>query len=106
MDLVDMAVQAIDGIKLQASAAKEAFKRRKELSEPSFGIIKEQMCLRRFLLRGLKNTKAETIMVAIAFNLRILYKAWLQRLNKIWKTFPLVGGYNFAYMPFFSVYGI
>jgi hypothetical protein len=51
--------------------AKIAYKRRKEISEPSFGIIKEQMSFRRFLLRGLNNVKAEVIMAATAFNMRI-----------------------------------
>jgi hypothetical protein len=56
--------------------AKVAYKRRKELSEPSFGIVKEQMGFRRFLLRGLNNAKAEATMVAAAFNLRTLCRAW------------------------------
>jgi len=49
--------------------AKIAYRRRKELSEPTFGIMKEQLGFRRFLLRGLDNVKAETFMVATAFNL-------------------------------------
>jgi transposase len=66
--------------------AKVAYKRRKELSEPTFGIIKEQMGFRRLLLRGLNNTKAEVVTIAIAFNLRTLYRVWCWRLNKICKT--------------------
>jgi transposase len=66
--------------------AKVAYRRRKELSEPSFGIIKEQMGFRRFLLRGLNNAKSEAVMVATAFNLRTLYRAWRWRLNKTYKT--------------------
>ena len=66
--------------------AKIAYQRRKELSESTFGIIKEQMGLRRFLLRGLNNIKAEIFMVATAFNLRTLYRAWRWRLNKTWKA--------------------
>jgi transposase len=62
--------------------AKIAYRRRKELSEPSFGIIKEQIGFRRFLLRGLDNAKMEVIMVAIAFNMRALYRAWCWQLNK------------------------
>jgi hypothetical protein len=54
--------------------AKITYRRRKELSEPAFGIMKEQMGFRRFLLRGLDNIKAETLMVATAFNLRSLYR--------------------------------
>jgi transposase len=62
--------------------AKEAYKRRKELSEPSFGIIKEQMRFRRFLLRGINNTKAEAVMVATAFNMRMLCRVCHYQLNK------------------------
>lgn len=39
--------------------AKVAYRRRKELPEPVFGILKEQQAARRFLLRGLTNVKAE-----------------------------------------------
>ena len=66
--------------------AKVAYLRRKELSEPTFGILKEQMGFRRFLLRGLDNIKAETLMVATAFNLRGLYRVWHQQWHKTWKA--------------------
>ena len=55
--------------------AKVAYKRRKELSELAFGIIKEQMGFRRFLLRGLNNAKAEVVIIATAFNMRTLCRA-------------------------------
>jgi transposase len=61
--------------------AKEVYKQRKELIEPSFGIIKEAMGIRRFLLRGLKNVRAEGVVLALAFNLRTLYGVW-----KAWKA--------------------
>jgi len=47
--------------------AKIAHRLRKELSEPTFGIMKEQLGFRRVLLRGLDDIKAEVIMVATAF---------------------------------------
>jgi transposase len=56
--------------------AKEAYKQRKELIEPSFGIIKEQMGMRKFLLRGLNRVRAEASLSAIAFNLRALFGVW------------------------------
>ena len=65
---------------------KITYRRRKELSEPTFGILKEQMGFRRFLLRGLDNIKAETLMVATAFNLRGLYRVWHQQWHKTWKA--------------------
>jgi len=64
---------------MKTEEAKKAYEPRKELIEPTFGLIKEQMGIRRFLLRGLHNVRAEGCMIATAFNLRTLYGAW-----KIW----------------------
>ena len=47
---------------MATSAAKEAYRLRKQLVEPVFGIIKEQQMARRFLLRGLVNVAAEWTM--------------------------------------------
>ena len=66
--------------------AKMAYRRRKELSEPTFGILKEQLGFRRFLLRGLDNIKAETFMVVTAFDLHSLYRVWHWHWNKTWKA--------------------
>ena len=71
---------------MSTSAAKEAYKLRHQLVEPVFGIIKEQPASRRFLLRGLANVAAEWTMLATAFNLRTIWRAWrashaLVRLN-------------------------
>ena len=46
------------------------------LVEPVFGIIKEQQQAHRFLLRGLRNVVAEWTLLAIAFNLRTLWRMW------------------------------
>ena len=62
-------------------AAKEAYRLRKQLVEPVFGIIKEQQVARRFLLRGLANVAAEWTMLATAFNLRTLYRVWRSSLH-------------------------
>jgi hypothetical protein len=78
----------------------------KELIEPTFGIIKEQMGIRRFLLRGLNNVRTEGCFVATAFNLRILYRVW-----KVWgskkriKLFNMVKklGNNSLQKPIYSV---
>ena len=51
---------------MATSAAKEAYKLRKQLVEPVFGIIKEQQAGRRFLLRGLANVAAEWTILATA----------------------------------------
>ena len=64
---------------MATSAAKQAYKLRKQLVEPVFGIIKEQQGARRFLLRGLVNVAAEWTVLATAFNLRTLWRAWRSR---------------------------
>ena len=56
--------------------AQKISKRRKQLIEPVFGIIKEQQGARRFLLRGLVNVAAEWTLLATAFNLRTLWRIW------------------------------
>ena len=60
---------------MQTAAARDAFRRRKQLIEPVFGIIKEQQAGRRFLLRGLEAVRSEWTLLAVAFNLRTLAKA-------------------------------
>ena len=61
---------------MATSAAKEAYKLRKQLVEPVFGIIKEQQGARRFLLRGLVNVAAEWTVLATTFNMRTLWRTW------------------------------
>ena len=61
---------------MKTPEAKIAYRRRKELIEPTFGIIKEQMGVRRFWLRGRKKVRAEAMVLATAFNLRTLYRVW------------------------------
>jgi hypothetical protein len=58
--------------------AQAHYARRKELVEPVFGIIKEQQGLRRFLLRGKEQVRAEWRLLAAAFNLRTLARIWQQ----------------------------
>ena len=62
--------------RMSSSAAKQAYRLRKQLVEPVFGIIKEQQGARRFLLRSLTNVAAEWTMLATAFNLRTLCRVW------------------------------
>jgi transposase len=57
---------------MATEAARTAYRRRKTLPEPAFGILKEQLGARRFLLRGLANVQAEWALLATAFNLRTL----------------------------------
>ena len=59
---------------MRTEEAKRAYRRRMQLVEPVFGIIKEQQQAHRFLLRGLRNVAAEWTLLATAFNLRTLWR--------------------------------
>jgi transposase len=66
---------------MKTEAAKTIYAMRKQLIEPVFGIFKEQMGFRRFLLRGLDNVRAEATLISTAFNLRTLYRWWRCQLS-------------------------
>ena len=59
---------------MSTNEAREVYRRRKPLVEPVFGIIKEQLAARRFLLRGFANVSAEWTLLGTAFNLRTLWR--------------------------------
>jgi len=61
---------------MQTAGAKALYRRRKEVVEPVFGMIKEQQGGRRFLLRRLPNVQAEWSLLAVGLNLRSLCRAW------------------------------
>lgn len=61
---------------MTTETARVLYARRKGLIEPVFGILKEQLSARRFLLRGLRNVQAEFHLLATAFNLRTLWRVW------------------------------
>jgi transposase len=61
---------------MATEAARTAYRRRKTLPEPAFGILKEQQAARRFLLRGLAKVQDEWSLLATAFNLRTLARIW------------------------------
>ncbi len=63
-------------ILMSTEGAKQTYRLRKELPEPAFGMLKEQQGARRFLLRGLANVSAEWTLLATAFNLRTMWRAW------------------------------
>ena len=62
--------------RMTTDAARTAYRRRKTLPEPTFGILKDQHGARRFLLRGLEHVQAEWTLLAVAFNLRTLARIW------------------------------
>ena len=59
---------------MRSEEAQALFRRRKTLVEPVFGILKEVLGVRRFLLRGLSAARAEWTLLATAFNLRTLWR--------------------------------
>jgi transposase len=59
--------------RLKTDEGKEFYAKRKSTVEPVFGIIKEVMGFRRFMLRGLQSVTGEWTLVCIAFNLKRLF---------------------------------
>ena len=59
--------------RLQTDAAKAKYKLRKQTIEPVFGIIKQAMGFRQFLLRGIEKVRGEWQLVALAYNCRRLH---------------------------------
>lgn len=59
--------------KLATAAGKKLYGLRKQTVEPVFGIIKEALGFRRFLLRGMEKVNLEWTLVRLAYNLKRLY---------------------------------
>ncbi len=60
--------------KLRSPEGKSIYKKRKQIVEPVFGIIKEILGFRRFLLRGEQQTNKEWSLVCMAYNLKRFFK--------------------------------
>ena len=60
--------------KLKSKKGKEIYRKRKQTVEPVFGVIKEILGFRRFLLRGEAETDAEWSLVCSAYNLKRFFK--------------------------------
>lgn len=60
--------------KHQISESQRLLSLRKTMIEPVFGIIKEQLKLRRFLYRGLDNARSQWYLVCSIYNLRKIFK--------------------------------
>lgn len=58
--------------RMKTEVGKKFYAKRKSTIEPVFGIIKEVMGFRRFMLRGLEAVKGEWTLVCMAFNLKRL----------------------------------
>ena len=58
--------------KLDSDAGRASYRLRKQTVEPVFGIVKEAMGFRRFLLRGLDQVEGEWALVTLAYNCKRL----------------------------------
>ena len=70
----DARVGEVMAYRLQTQAGRALYKLRQQTIEPVFGIIKEAMGFRRFLLRGLEKVDLEWTLVCLAYNLRRLHR--------------------------------
>lgn len=59
--------------KMAKQGARRLYRLRKQSVEPAFGIIKQAMGFRQFLLRGKDNVQTEWMLVATAYNFRRLF---------------------------------
>ncbi|WP_259048532.1 transposase [Salinibacter ruber] len=60
--------------RLETREGKDFYGRRKGTAEPIFGIVKEAMGIRQFLLRGLEKVKGEWALIRCAFNLKRMHR--------------------------------
>ena len=69
-------LEPVDAMKhrLKTKAGKELYAKRKSTVEPAFGIIKQVLGFREFLLRGLEAASGEWSLVCMAFNLKKLHR--------------------------------
>jgi transposase len=70
--------------KVRTKKGRVIYARRKHVVEPAFGIIKQAMGFRQFLLRGLAKVDMEWSLVAAAYNLRRLHDSGR------WRAVPAV----------------
>jgi hypothetical protein len=59
--------------RLKTAAGQALYRLRKQTVEPVFGIIKEVMGFRRFLLRGRGKVALEWLLVCLSYNVRRLF---------------------------------
>jgi hypothetical protein len=70
----DASIAEIMAHRLETKAGRELYGLRKQTVEPVFGIIKEVLGFRRFLLRGLEKVNLEWTLVSTSYNLKRLFK--------------------------------
>jgi transposase len=70
----EASAQEVMAHRLQTAAGKALYKLRKQTVEPVFGIIKEVMGFRQFLLRGRAKVELEWTLVCVSYNLKRLFR--------------------------------
>jgi hypothetical protein len=60
--------------RLKTEEGRKIYKKRKETVEPVFGIIKQAMGFRQFLLRGLEKVNLEWELVCLGYNMKRLFR--------------------------------
>ena len=60
--------------RLQTAAGKALYRLRQQTVEPVFGIIKEVMGFRQFLLRGRAKVELEWTLVCVSYNLKRMFR--------------------------------
>ena len=68
-------VSAVEDMKrrMKTSEGKGLYAKRKSTIEPVFGVIKQVMGFRQFLLRGVEAVQGEWNLVCIGYNLKKMY---------------------------------
>ena len=81
--------------RLNSEYGKALYSRRKQIVESVFGDIKHNKKIREFLLRGLKKTHGEFMLMCVGKNLRKIAK-WMKefRQNQSYQQGNLIGGFN------------
>jgi hypothetical protein len=59
---------------VKTEEGKGIYKKRKETVEPVFGILKQAMGFRQFLLRGLEKANLEWELVCLGYNMKRLFR--------------------------------
>ncbi len=69
--------------KLRTPEGREKYNKRKQTSEPVFGVIKAPMGFRQCLLRGIEKVSGEWSLVAVAYNVRRLWTLKKQQMARV-----------------------
>lgn len=77
--------------KVHSDEGREVYRHHQSVAEAPFGVIKNVLGVRQFLLRGLENVRTEWRWVCTAYNLRILV-AWVRRQRQRWASVWAVSG--------------